>query len=241
MRIEVLENSDQLGLAAAKKSALVIQEAIEKQGYARIVLSTGASQLDTLKHLVEENVDWSKVEMFHLDEYINLPETHIASFRKYLKERFTSIVPLKASYFVNGEGDFEENIRYLSSEISKKPIDLGLIGIGENAHIAFNDPPADFETTDPYIVVDLDDVCKNQQVREGWFPSIEEVPPKAISMSVYQILKCKVIVSAVPSKNKAQAIKNLMDHDITNGVPATAFKKHNDVTLFLDKESASLL
>ncbi len=241
MKIKVLKNSEELGIEAAKFSANVLNKAIKENGKARLLLSTGASQFDTLKALVKENVDWSKVEMFHLDEYVNLPESHPASFRRYLKERFTSQVKLKTAYFVNGEGNTAENIKTLSAQIRKEPIDLALVGIGENAHIAFNDPPADFETKESYIVVNLDEKCKKQQVGESWFSSVAEVPKQAISISVHQIMQSKVIVSAVPYLAKANAIKLTLEQEITNMVPATKLKEHSNVTLFLDKESASLV
>ncbi len=239
MKVRVYKNPEELGKAAAKFAAEIINKAIAEHGKARIVLSTGASQFDTLKHLVNEDVDWSKVEMFHLDEYINLPETHPASFRKYLKERFVNIVHPGKVFFVNGEGDVEDNIRKLSEEITKEPIHLGLIGIGENTHIAFNDPPANFDTTDPYIIVNLDDDCKKQQVREGWFPTIDDVPKQAISMSVHQIMQCEVILSCVPYKVKAEAIKKTLENDVTNMIPATKLKEHKNVYIYVDEDSAS--
>ncbi|NLC68335.1 MAG: glucosamine-6-phosphate deaminase [Clostridiaceae bacterium] len=239
MKVRVFKNSEELGKAAAKYAAEIIRKSIEKNNKARIVLSTGASQFDTLKHLVKEDLDWSKVEMFHLDEYINLPITHPASFRKYLKERFVDIVKPGKVFFVSGEGDVDAIIRELNQEITREPVHLGLIGIGENSHIAFNDPPADFDTTEPYIIVNLDEACKRQQVREGWFRTVDDVPKQAISMSVHQIMQCEVIISCVPYKVKANAIKLTLENDVTNMIPATMFKKHRDVTLFLDGDSAS--
>jgi len=162
-------------------------------------------------------------------------------FRKYLRERFTGLVNLKSVNFVNGEGDIRKNITELTRELRKEPIDLGLIGIGENGHIAFNDPPADFDTRDAYIVVNLDEDCKKQQVGEGWFPTVVDVPKQAISMSVYQIMQCNVIVSCVPHKVKAKAVKLTMDNDLTNMIPATMLKTHKDFHLFLDNNSSSLL
>jgi glucosamine-6-phosphate deaminase len=239
MKAKVLKDSKELGKEAAKFSAEILNKTIAEKGRARLLLSTGASQFDTLSALLETNVDWSKVEMFHLDEYVNLPESHLASFRKYLKERFVSKTNLKAAHFVNGEGDVKKNIEELTAEIRKEPIDLALIGIGENAHVAFNDPPADFDTKAAYIVVNLDTKCKMQQVGEGWFKTVDDVPGQAISMSVYQILQSKVIVSCVPHKVKANAIKLTLENDVTNTIPATVLKTHNNVTLFIDENSAS--
>ena len=241
MKIQIFENPVELGKTAAARCTEIINEAIETKGNARIVLSTGASQFDTIQALIESNLDWSKVEMFHLDEYIGLPESHPASFRKYLKERFLSKVNIKQAYLVDGEDDPQKVIAYLTAEIRKEPIDLGVIGIGENAHIAFNDPPADFETKEAYICVYLDDACKQQQVREGWFATTDDVPKQAISMSVYQIMQCRKIVSCVPYAVKAKAIKDTLENPLTNWVPATMLKEHPDMSLYLDKDSASLI
>lgn len=238
MKITVSDTPKTLGQEAAVFIAKKINEAIKKQGYARIVLSTGASQFETIEALIKEDVDWTKVTMFHLDEYVALEETHIASFRKYLKERFVSKVPLKDAYFVNGEGNVEENIGKLTEKLRELPIDVGVIGIGENGHIAFNDPPADFETELAYKVVDLDDRCKQQQVGEGWFDTLNDVPKQAITMCVKQILSCNTIVTCVPHAVKAQAIKNTLTMDITENVPATILKTHKDWNLFIDKKSA---
>lgn len=238
-KIQVSNTPKELGKAAAKKIAGYIREAIEEKGSARIILSTGASQFDTIDALVQEDISWDKVEMFHLDEYVGLPESHVASFRKYLKERFVSKVNLKAAHFVNGEGDVQANIEALAQELSRSPVDVGVIGIGENAHIAFNDPPADFETGEAYLVLELEEKCKQQQVGEGWFASVEEVPVRAITMSVRQILACKHIVSAVPYKVKAEAVKNTLTMPVTNQVPATILKTHPDWSLYIDSDSAS--
>jgi len=239
MEVRILKDSVTLGKEAAEYVAKELKKCIKEQGSARIVLSTGASQFDTLKALVEiEGIEWDKVEMFHLDEYVDLPVTHMASFRKYLQERFVDKVgPLKAVHFVDGT---KECIEKLTVEIRKAPIDIGLIGIGENGHIAFNDPPADFDTKEAYIIVNLNDTCKKQQMGEGWFATIDDVPKQAVSMTAYQIMQCKKIVSCVPHKVKADAIKKtLMADEVSNLVPATLLKKHEDFILFIDANSAS--
>jgi glucosamine-6-phosphate deaminase len=239
MNVNISENAKELGSRAAALAAQVIKKSIDEKSCARIVLSTGASQFETLQALVGHNIDWGKVEMFHLDEYIGLPESHPASFRKYLKERFLAFANVGKAHLVDGEGDVLVAIRELTKEIRKDDIDLALIGIGENAHIAFNDPPADFATKEAYIVVDLDEACKRQQVGEGWFATPDDVPKQAISMSVHQILLSKVILSCVPRKVKAKAIQATMEQDVTNMVPATILKTHPNWSLFLDEESAS--
>ncbi len=241
MKIVVSKNPEQLGLEAATLAAEILNKTIAEKANARLLLSTGASQFDTLKALVKMDIDWSKVEMFHLDEYIGLSKTHPASFRKYLKERFVDHTNLKHVHYIDVEGDLEERIRRMSNEVRKEPIDLALVGIGENAHIAFNDPPADFDTKEAFIIVNLDEKCKQQQVREGWFKSIDEVPKQALTMTVHQIMQSRIILSCVPHKAKANAVKLALESDLTNEIPATMLKQHPNWTLFLDEDSASLL
>jgi glucosamine-6-phosphate deaminase len=240
MNINISRTSGEMAQRAAACAAQAISRTIAQNGEARILLSTGESQIEAIRYLTEMEVEWDKVVMFHLDEYINLAETHKASFRKYLKERFIQVVNPKKAYLVNGEGNVEENIATLTEELEKAPIDVALVGIGENAHIAFNDPPADFETDKAYIIVNLDQTCKQQQVNEGWFGSLDEVPAQAISMTVPQILKSRTIVTIVPGIRKSDAIqKTLSAETVTNLVPATILKTHPDWNLFLDGDSAS--
>ena len=242
MKIIVRPTSAELGAAAAQDAADMISAAIREHGECRIVLSTGASQLPMLERLITLEVDWTKVTAFHLDEYIGIPETHAASFRKYLKERFASKVPLRAFNYVVPEGDLAANVAALTAKLREKPIDVGFIGIGENGHIAFNDPPADMENGNAYIAVDLNDACKRQQVREGWFPTTDDVPKQAVSMTVREILKCRRIISFVPYAVKAEAIRRTLTADeVTALVPATALKTHKDVRLYLDADSSSLV
>ena len=237
IHIDISDNADELGMRAARKIASLIEESINKKGKARIILSTGMSQFETLSHLITYDLPWDKVEMFHLDEYVGLDESHPASFRKYLKERFVSKVNLKAAYFVEGV----DAIPSLTRELRKEEIDVGVIGIGENGHIAFNDPPADFTTGEAYKVVTLDRRCREQQVGEGWFRTIDDVPTEAITMCVKEIMKSKHIVSAVPHEVKAEAIYNTITGRISQDVPATILKTHPDWNLFVDKDSASKL
>lgn len=238
MKVTLSKNCSALGNAAGTAAAEYLKKVIADNDYARIILSTGASQFETLESLIAGGVDWSKIEMFHLDEYVGLPESHIASFRKYLKERFISKINLKGYYLVDGNPD---TITALGEKLREKPVDLGLIGIGVNGHIAFNDPPADFDTKDAYIVVNLDATCRQQQVGEGWFGSIDEVPKQAISMTPYQIMQCKKIITAVPHAVKANAINMALTQEISNLVPATLLRTHPDWNLFIDESSAGLL
>ncbi len=239
MVIHVSDDPELTGRKASGMVAECLSEIISTAGEARMVVSTGSSQFEMFQSLVKEDVDWSKVEVFHLDEYIGLPVSHPASFRKYLYERFINLVPVKKFHGVDVEGYIADRIKYLTTEIRKKPVDLGLIGIGVNGHIAFNDPPADFETRNAYIVVELDEVCRMQQVDEGWFGMIDEVPQKAVSMSVWQIMQCKRIISVVPHQVKADAVFRTLTSSLSPSIPATMLKTHPDWNLFLDRHSAS--
>lgn len=239
MQLTIKEHADQAGLEAALACEALLKEIIAEQGKARIVLSTGASQFEFLEHFVKRDIEWDKVEMFHLDEYIDLPESHPASFRRYLKERFLKYAPVKHACLINGETNPDEVVAALNKEIEQAPVDLALIGIGENAHIAFNDPPADFDLDSPYTIVNLNDTCKQQQVREGWFESMEDVPKQAITMTVQYILKSRNIVSVVPRGSKANAIKDTIQGAVDPNVPATILKTHPSWKLYLDKESSA--
>lgn len=242
MNFIIYQNPTELGKAAGSAAAQLIREAIKVNGNASIILATGTSQFETLNRLVAEDIDWSKVEMFHLDEYIDLPVTHPASFRKYLQERFISKVSsLKATHLINGETDPQKECDRLDFLISKQQIDVALVGIGENGHLAFNDPPADFDIESPYIVVKLDEQCRKQQLGEGWFKSIEEVPPYAISMSIKQIMKSRHIICPVPDSRKAIAVKNCFELPVSELHPASILQLHTNCTCYLDKSSAALL
>ena len=243
MNISITGNPSELGKVAGAAAAQIIRDTIQEKGEANIIVATGTSQFETLNQLIaEKNIDWGKVVMFHLDEYIGLPVTHPASFRKYLQERFLSRLPaLKASYLVNGETDAKAECTRLGDLIAKHPVDLALVGIGENGHLAFNDPPADFETEKPYIIVELDEACRKQQMGEGWFKSVEEVPRYAISMSVKQIFKSKHIICSVPDIRKAMAVKNTEEQSVSNLYPASILQLHNHCVCYLDNSSAALL
>ena len=243
MNINTSQNPVELGMQAGIAAAKVITEVISTKGSAHIILATGTSQIETLNQLLAETaIDWSKVVIFHLDEYIGLPITHPASFRKYLKDRFISKVPtLKVAYLINGETNAIAECERLGKLIAQHPIDVSLVGIGENGHLAFNDPPADFETEQAYIIVSLDEACRKQQVGEGWFKNLDEVPRQAISMSISQILKSKNIICSVPDQRKAVAVKNTFEQSMSNLYPATALQLHPRCTCYLDESSASLL
>lgn len=243
MEIYVFENPIELGKSAGRAAADIIKAAIADKGYANIILATGTSQFQTLNQLIAEpDINWGKVTMFHLDEYIGLPITDKASFRKYLKERFLDQVPaLKAAFLVDGENDPQAECERLAKLIKVHPIDVALVGVGENGHLAFNDPPADFDSEQPYLVVELDAQCRRQQFNEGWFPSLERVPHQAISMSVKQIMKAEHIICSVPDSRKALAVKNSLEQKVNNLYPASILQVHPNCSLYLDEASASLL
>jgi len=241
MEVSIFNTKTALGAEAARKGASLISAALEKKGSATIILATGASQFEMLGELVETGVDWSKVCVFHLDEYIGIPDTHPASFRKYLKERFVELVRPAAFHAISGETDPEAECQRLGNILSKQEVDVAFVGIGENAHLAFNDPPADFDTDEPYIVVDLDLACRRQQLGEGWFPSLEAVPERAISMSVKQIMKSRAIICTVPDARKAEAVQKAVEGEVVPEVPASILQNHPHACLYLDQGSASLL
>ena len=242
MEINIAENPHEMGLKAGELGAHVVKDAIANHGAANIILATGTSQFDTMNTLIaDKEIDWSKVVMFHLDEYIGLPVTHKASFRRYLKDRFLARVPdLKAYHLIDGEKDPQEECNRLNDLIGRHPIDVAFVGIGENGHLAFNDPPADFETTDPYIVVQLDEACRAQQMGEGWFPTLQDVPDQAISMSVHQIMASDVIICSVPDERKAKAVALSLTGEVTPLVPASILQNHEKCHVFLDEASAKL-
>jgi len=231
-----------LGNAAADQAAAAMRRAILDHGYARIIAATGASQLDFLDALTaSRNIDWPRVEMFHLDEYVGLPITHPASFRKYLLERLIHKVGIVNYHLLDGSGDPDEVIRGVGKALQSALVDVAFVGIGENGHLAFNDPPADFRTEEPYLIVELDEACRRQQVGEGWFASISEVPRRAISMSVRQILKAKEIICVVPDARKARAVKLCFEGEVSPMAPASILRTHPAATIYLDRDSASLL
>ncbi len=241
MEVIISETKQKLGAVAAIRGAQIIQESIKKKGKATIIVATGASQFEMLNELIKKDIDWSKVTGFHLDEYIGMSVEHPASFRKYLKERFVDKVGLKSFYYINAESDPEKECERLKEIISKLKIDVAFIGIGENGHLAFNDPPADFETEEPYIVVNLDEDCRKQQMGEGWFKTLEVVPKQAISMSIKQILKSGSIICSVPDKRKAKAVKDAVSGIVAPQVPSSILQNHNATWVYLDKEAASFL
>jgi len=242
MRVQTFSDGRSLAGAAAAEAASRIRSAIATFGRARIIAATGTSQLAFLDALIATaGIDWSKIELFHLDEYIGLPIDHPASFRKYLLERVIRPAGIARTHLIDGERNPDDVCRELGRELTIAPIDVAFVGIGENGHLAFNDPPADFETEEPYLVVRLDEACRRQQVGEGWFTSIAEVPERAITMSIRQILKAEAIVAVVPDARKAEAVRACLEGDISPMAPASFLRTHTNVSLFLDTESASLL
>ena len=242
MNTNIFDTKQEMGNAAAAAGIGRLKEALSLRGEASLIVATGASQFEMLDCLRQSDLPWSKLTGFHLDEYIGLPLTHEASFRKYLKDRFVDKLPtpMKAFHYINGEGDPLGECERVGALIRQVHIDAAFVGIGENGHLAFNDPPADFETEDPYLVVDLDEDCRKQQLGEGWFPDLESVPRQAISMSIQQIMKSRSIICTVPDRRKAQAVKNALQGPVTPDVPASILQRHPDCHFFLDAEAASL-
>jgi glucosamine-6-phosphate deaminase len=241
-KIEILADKFSLGQAAADHAARSLRWALSNHGSARIVAATGASQFEFLDALTGvPDIDWSRVEVFHLDEYVGLPPTHPASFRKYLFDRLIHRAGITRYYLLDGDGDPHGTVTRTGTELQSKPVDLLFAGIGENGHIAFNDPPADFQVSAPYLIVDLDEACRQQQVNEGWFSKLTDVPKKAISMSVRQIMRSKEIIVVVPDTRKARAVKACLEGEISPMMPASILRTHPNATIYLDTDSAALL
>lgn len=243
MHVVIVPTPAEAGAAAAHQAAQALREALAAQGTARLILATGASQFEMLSCLTRaEGIEWAWVTCFHLDEYIGIPPEHPASFRKYLQERFTRHVTAGGFHFIWGDApDAAAECRRLGALLSEAPIDLALVGIGENGHLAFNDPPADFTTRQPYIIVELDEACRRQQVDEGWFPNLQAVPGRAISMSIHQIMACRQVICTAPDLRKARAVQNSLEGPVTPDCPASILQQHPRCSLFLDEASASLL
>jgi glucosamine-6-phosphate deaminase len=240
--IRVFDNRRALGEAAAAQTAAALVRAIGDRGEARLLAATGASQFELLDALTRRtDIDWPRVEMFHLDEYIGLPESHPASFRRYLRERLIEPTGITRHHLLDGNADPGDVCMRAGAAIQSGPIDCACIGIGENGHLAFNDPPADFETAAPFIVVHLDEASRTQQVGEGWFPTVEDVPPRAITISVRQIMAAREIVCVVPDARKAQAVRRCLEGPVDPGAPASILQTHPNVTIYLDTASAALL
>ena len=243
MLLKVFKDKTSVGQAAAEQAAGAIRRALRDHGHARIIAATAASQAEFLNALTKTpDIDWASVEAFHLDEYIGLPITHPGSFRGMLMEQLIRKTGIRKYHLLDGDGaNPSEAVRTVSRDLSSGPIDVAFLGIGENGHIAFNDPPADFSTEEPYIIVTLDEACRRQQVGEAWFRDISDVPERAISMSVRQILKAKEILAVVPDRRKAPAIKACFESEISPMVPASILRTHPNATVYLDNDSASLL
>jgi glucosamine-6-phosphate deaminase len=242
MKIIVRNDPVDLGKEAGREAGQIIRAALKNRGFANIILATGTSQFESLNQLTREKVDWKRVTMFHLDEYIGLPESSPASFRKYLKERFIQKTGgLQQVHLINGEKNPAEECLRLNEIIGNTRIDLALLGIGENGHLGFNDPPADFETEKAFIMVALDEKCRRQQIGEGWFQRIDDVPRQAITMSVKQIMKSAQIICSVPDSRKAQAVKDCFENPVSNLFPGSILQEHPQCICFLDKLSSALL
>ena len=242
MTIKVFSSKAAMAEAAANDAASLIREAISQRGQARIIAATGASQFDFLEALTKiAAIDWKRVEMFHLDEYVGVSDQAPASFCRYLRERLIDKVGLKKVHLLDGTEDPATVIGRVSAEIRKAPIDVAFVGVGENGHLAFNDPPADFDTDEAYMVVNLDEACRKQQLGEGWFPTIADVPRQAISMTIRQIMKAEHVLCIAPDARKANAVKACFDGEVSPMTPASILQRHPNAAIYLDKESAALL
>jgi glucosamine-6-phosphate deaminase len=244
MKISIHDDRAALGRNVAVDAAAAIRSAGRDRGHVAVVVATGSSQFEVLAELVTQpDVPWELVTIFHLDEYVGLSPAHAASFRRYLRERFVYRLPTTPAAFheLDGEADPRAECRRLAALVPEGAFDVSLVGIGENAHLAFNDPPADFEAAEPYLVVSLDESCRRQQVGEGWFATLADVPTQAISMSVRRILASRTIFCSVPDRRKAEAVRASVEGPVTPEVPASILQRHPDCRLHLDREAAALL
>jgi glucosamine-6-phosphate deaminase len=243
MDLEIFDSRLDLAHTAANEAAGLIRQAIAERGQAHLIAATGSSQFEFLDALVRQpNIDWGQTSFFHLDEYVGLSEAHPASFRRYLRERIVDRVQPGAFHFLNGDApDPTAECRRVGELISRQTIDAAFVGIGENGHLAFNDPPADFETEEPYLIVELDEACRQQQVGEGWFDSVADVPSQAISMSIQQILKARHVLCVVPDRRKARAVRDCLELEVSPMHPASILQRHARTTIYLDAQSAALL
>ncbi|XOV91767.1 MAG: glucosamine-6-phosphate deaminase [Bacteroidota bacterium] len=243
LNVLVYPETETMGNAAADFVADTLKKAIEANGKANMILATGASQFSFLKALKEKNIDWKKITVFHLDEYKGMSDTHPASFRKYLKERILNDVAPGKIFLLNGDAEnLDEVMSDYERELKNHPIDIACIGIGENGHIAFNDPPvADFNDPKWVKIVELDEPCRKQQFGEGWFPTMNDVPTEALSLTIPAIMHSKVISCVVPDGRKAEAVHNTLYAEISTACPATILRKHENTKLFLDTASATKL
>lgn len=243
MNTTIFDSKEEMGASAAVAGAQRLENALMETGTAAMIVATGASQFEMLASLSRAELDWTSIIGFHLDEYIGMSIEHPASFRKYLRERFVEKlpIPLKAFHYLDADTEPEKECRRVGDILALTSIDVAFVGIGENGHLAFNDPPADFETNEPYLVVNLDDACRKQQLGEGWFPDFDSVPEQAISMSIQQILKSQTIICTVPDGRKAEAVREALQGPVTPNIPASILQTHPDCHLFLDTAAASLL
>ncbi len=242
MVIKCFQDKREMAQVAAKEAAAILRETIKAKGTARLIAATGTSQFEFLETLTSlPEIDWQQVEMFHLDEYIGLPASHPASFCRFLQERLIQRTGIQKYFLLDGEQNAQDVIHRIGQALLSAPIDIAFVGIGENGHLAFNDPPADFKTEEPYIVVKLNEACRRQQLGEGWFATLADVPQRAISMSVRQILKAKAILCIVPDTRKAAAVKACLEGDISPLAPASILRTHPNTILYLDIQSAGLL
>jgi len=240
LKVEIFGKTEDMGKDAASFVAVKLNQAIKDRGHANLIIGTGASQYPLLEFLLKKELDWTKISIFHLDEYIGISDKHPSSFRKFLKERVADKVNTKMVYYLKGDADdIEAEIKRYGKLLKDNPVDVACIGIGENGHIAFNDPAiADFNDPEYLKVVEMDETCRMQQVDEGWFPTINHVPEKGVTLTVTAIMDCKVLCCTVPDERKSEAVYNTLYGEINKSCPASILRKHDNAVLFLDSFAA---
>jgi glucosamine-6-phosphate deaminase len=241
LRVEIFGCKEDMGKDSATFVTGKLNQSIKEKGFANLILGTGASQYPLLDALLKKEIDWSKINLFHLDEYIGLSDQHPASFRKFLKERIADKISPKNVYYLHGDADdIDDEIRRYEKLLKDNPIDVACIGIGENGHIAFNDPSvADFNDPVHLKVVVMDHACRMQQVGEGWFSTVNHVPEKAITLTITAIMNCKTLCCTVPDKRKSEAVYHTLSGEVSTSCPASILRNHGNAVLFLDSLAAT--
>ena len=241
MRITICENKMELGRQAAVLGRHHIKATALRRGWVNVAFVTGKSQLEMLKVLRALDIDWTKANIFLIDEYVGLEDGHKASSETFLKENFLKYIPEpKSFHHISRSSDTDKTISDLNALMKDYPLDVAFICIGDNGHLGFNDPPADLDTNDPYILVEIDQRSKRQHVNEGWFGNVKEVPETAITMSVNEILSAKYIVCACPEREKAMAVAMTLYDEISSASPCASLRMRSECTIFLDRQSSYL-
>ena len=242
MTVKIFQSNPALGLGAAEDFGKLISSILTKQGHASVIFASANSQLTFFSSLLQRKIEWSKISIFHMDEYLGMTDQHPASFSRFIREKLVNFIQPAAFYPLRGDTpDADVELRRYADLMQKYPPDLSVLGVGENGHLAFNDPPADFNTTKIIHTVTLDLACRKQQVGEGHFKTLDDVPKQALSLTVPALLAPKHVLAIVPERRKAEAVRAALKGPVTPQCPASILRTRSNATIYLDRESASLL